>query len=234
MSKTLATVRGPATLALFALLGLGAAPAVADTDAVHACAEGASKGAVEPCRDALDALPGNVEVRRNLAFGLLVAGQEAESLATYEAIAEERPNDAIAQFDYGVTLIALHHYEPGADALARAIQLDPNHLDAQLAAGIIFTQLGRREQAFDATRRAAELGSDLAMYELSEFYRLGYGTKRNDSEAFRWLLAAAGSDHVAAIDKVVEIYLNGGYGITPDAMQAEEWAWRGREVRGGE
>ena len=228
-------LRSASTFSLFFLMAVGGliVPLSADTDAVALCRSEAQAGQLDNCRIALAANPGDISIRRLIAHGLLVVGDEAGSLGEFEALANEFPDDARAQYDYGVTLVALHHYAHGADILVRAVTLDPEFLDAQIAASIILAQVGRQEEAFTALSKAAALGSDTAMYELSESYRIGYGVKMDEAAAFLWLTRAAEAGHVAAMDKLVEIYLEGGYGIEPSDTRAEAWAMRAHRRREG-
>lgn len=210
------------------------ATALADDKMAQRCIIGPPAESIQSCQAALANAPDDLLLRQRLAYGLLAAGAESESLDLYRELSLERPDDAAAQYDYGVTLIALHRYADGATVLARATALDPNNVNAHFASAIVFAELNLPLDAFNATLRAAELGSILAMYDLFLFYRDGYGIEPNQDESFRWLLTAAEHDHVAAMDRVVETYLNGGYGIRPDHKRAEKWAWRARKVRLGE
>lgn len=220
-----------ATALLVALAAAVIGNAAAAASAADRCRDEARLGHVGACQAALVEKPGDVALRRHLALAQLVAGDEDGSLMTWQDIARERPDDAEAQFDYGMILITLRQFEAGAGVLDRTMALDPDHRDAHFAAGLINAQLGRREAAFVAIRRAAELGSELAMFELSEYYRLGYGTAIDRVEAFRWLEAAAETGHVLAMEMLVETYLAGGYDIAPDDSLAEEWARRARDER---
>ncbi len=220
-----------ATLATAVFVALAGPQATARADTAARCAAEAPTGVVDNCRIALEGSPADIELRRLLAQGLLVAGDEAGSLAAYEALAIDHADDPRAQYEYGVTLIALQHYNHGADLMARAIALDPDYLEAQLAGSIIFVQVGRKEEAFAALTRAAALGSELAMFELAETYRLGYGTDRDPDAALHWLIKAAENGHITAMERLAAVYLDGGYGVAPDDALAEKWAVEAQAAR---
>lgn len=84
--------------------------------------------------------------------------------------------------------------------------------------------------------KAAEQGHLLAVNLLAQSYvsgQLGISeTERTSPQALVALKRAADLDFLPAIDALAQAYSKGGYGVTPDAVTAEKYAHRARDLRG--
>jgi Tfp pilus assembly protein PilF len=64
--------------------------------------------------------------------------------------------------EQGKALLEADHCQAALEPLERAVQLEPELLDAQLAVGNAYTRLGRLDDAIDAYRKALEADADFA------------------------------------------------------------------------
>ncbi|MGI9250245.1 MAG: tetratricopeptide repeat protein [Pseudohongiellaceae bacterium] len=85
--------------------------------------------------------------------------------------------------------------------------------------------------AFREFSVAAEVGLDVAQYNLGILYYTGRGVERDVGLSFRWTLAAAEQGHVGAQSNLGSLYLN-GEGVDEDVEQG--LAWLVRAARGGD
>lgn len=78
------------------------------------------------------------------------------------------------------------------------------------------------------THKAAELGSSAAMFDMVRYYTERLGIEDSDAEAFRWTKQVAENGHLLAMREMIEIFLEGRYGQTPNDAKAVDWATRHR------
>ncbi|MFP4252095.1 MAG: PA2778 family cysteine peptidase [Guyparkeria sp.] len=89
-----------------------------------------------------------------------VQGAEA-ALPAWRALAERKPDLALAQFGLGNALAAGEARREAARAFRRAVEADPDFAAAWLNLGLIQRSLGRTEQAREALRQAASISGPL-------------------------------------------------------------------------
>ena len=83
---------------------------------------------VDACKDAMTASPNDETLRRRIALLRLKAGSLAAARQAYQIARSEDPNDAEAQFGYGLTLQTIGQAGGNVDKLAAA-QRDPTVID---------------------------------------------------------------------------------------------------------
>ncbi len=93
---------------------------------------------------------------------------------------------------------------------------------ADYEAGVNAAQNGDFEIALQEFTEAAELGLDLAQYNLAILYFTGQGVEQNYETAFSWTKAAAEQGHVNAQLNLGALYYN-GTGTESDFKQALQW-----------
>ncbi len=224
-----------ASLAIAGLVMIGspiAASAMAGT-AAQRCAGNAENGDVPSCRQAVRDDPGDLASRRNLAHSLALVSDFMAAIQIYRAIAAERPNDPRAHYDLAGLLGAIRLFEDAVAPIEHVLRLQPDNILAHQAAAVIYAQVGRMKDSVAVTLRAAEKGDSTSMYEMSLFYQDGRVVKTDPDKAFHWARQAAEQNHVAAMQFMSEIYLEGLFGQTPNTEKAIEWARRSREISGG-
>jgi TPR repeat protein len=111
------------------------------------------------------------------------------------------------------------------------MQLTPDDVTAYRAAAVVYLQLGRADDAVRVTRKAAEIGDAIAMFDLYGFYRDGVGVSVNQTQAQAWAERAAEKGHLGALDLMVRVYLEGLMGEKIDEEKAKAWAWKFRNAR---
>ncbi len=232
--KRLAAVVAFAVLAPPApVLAAGGEPARAPAEAAALCASNAENGAVAACEEAARENPGDVAVQRNLAKSFIAIGDFDSAADVYQAIAATRPDDARAQADLGGTLAFVRRYVEALAPMEAVIRLRPGDAVAHRSAAVVYLQLGRAADAVRVTRKAAELGDAIAMFDLVGFYRDGTGVAADPRQALAWATRAAEAGHLGALDLMVRVYLEGLLDEPVDEDKAKAWAWKFRSARLG-
>lgn len=85
-------------------------------------------------------------------------------------------------------------------------------------------------RAAECYRRAAERGHPDAQYNLGFMCLLGEGVEANPTEALRWLKLSADQGDECAIRLLADLYRNGQYGVSADAVEAQLWYERYRRT----
>lgn len=219
-----------ASLCAPAVAGAGDAPS-APAEAARLCAGNADNGAVAACQEAARQNPGDVAVQRDLAKSFIAIGDFDSAIDVYRAIAAARPDDARAQADLAGALGFVRRYAEAVEPMEAVMRLRPDDVGNYRVAAVVYAQLGRAADAFRATRKAAELGDAIAMFDLSSFYRDGFGVAADAHQALAWAERAADHGHIGALDLMVRIYLEGLMGEAVDEEKAKAWAWKLRSAR---
>ncbi len=215
-----------------AALAVAVAPALAGP-AAEECAQGISQANVAACEQAIGENPQDLASQRNLALALTNAGRYEESMTLFRKIAAERPGDWKSQYELAGALGYIRRYAESVEPIEAAIRLRPDHIPAYQAATIIYARVGRFADAVAVTRKAAQLGDPVSMFDMYRFYDNGVGIKTDANQAFRWLRLAAGENHVEAMDRMAEVFQRGLLDQTPDPGKAEAWARKADRARVG-
>ena len=77
-------------------------------------------------------------------------------------------------------------------------------------------------QAFPKLKVAAEIGWDIAMFELGFMYYDGYGVPQDYAQSFEWYRKAAEKGHKIAMNNLARLYYL-GHGVNEDDAKAFEW-----------
>jgi TPR repeat protein len=205
----------------------------ADGDARAACLRNASGGAYKICERAVEAAPHDPILRRLYGLSLSHAGGYERAIEQYRRATELAPDDPVAQFEYAWMLAFVRRYADAVAPIERAIALKPDDRRALKIAAIIYAQQRRAGDQLRVVLAAARLGDRIAMFDAYDLHRNGIGTPRNEAVAFEWLRRAAQTGHVGAMDRLIDIYLNGGLGQPQDLKAAARWATRARAARLG-
>jgi TPR repeat protein len=127
-------------------------------------------------------------------------------------------------------------YPEGAERDALLLKAgELGSLEAQRDLGALFATgewTGPRDsvRAAEWYRRAAERGHPDAQYNLGFMCLLGEGVQANPTEGLRWLKLSAGQGDECAIRLLADLYRNGQYGVSADAVQAQLWYERYRRT----
>ena len=105
------------------------------------------------------------------------------------------------------------------------------HPDGEFGLGEMYAKGEGVEQDFDVAvemyMRAAVGGHAQARRVLANAYERGtLGREISQAEALRWLTLAADSGDINAMQRLVSLYRDGGLGVAPDPVRAEEWQGR--------
>lgn len=216
------------------LVWLGASPALAQKDFKAECAERAGDGAYWICEKAVKAAPRDPRVRRHFGLSLARAGVYQSSIEQYRKVTELVPNDPVAHFEYAWMLAFVRRYADSVPPMEKAIALKPDYRRALFIASIIYAQLDRQKDRLRVVLAGARLGDRIAMFDAYEMHLNGLGTEKQPAVAFDWLRRAAMAGHVGAMDRLVNVYLNGTLGQPQNLKAAARWATRARTERFGD
>jgi uncharacterized protein len=214
--------------------GMLAAPALAEEKSLaERCADGAPRGDFRICAAAVEAAPADALLRRLYAQSLARAADYDGSFAQYREITRLTPSDGRAHYEYAWMLAFVRRYAEAVEPIERSMRLQPTHAESYRAATIIYQIIKRPEDVFRVSLAGARLGDPIAMFDTFDCYAEGRGTAKNNVQAFVWLEKAAEAGHVTAMDRLADVFLNGGLGRSPDGKKAEEWATKARVARSG-
>ena len=225
----------PSRLLLAAALmvsGADGALAQGDTeDAASTCIREANDGNIAACKRAMAEHPKDLALKRRYALSLIVSGVPFHAIEVYREVAMRAQDDAEAQFDYAAALGTVNRFPDAVAPIERALALAPDEPRYERLADIIYERTGQHDKLFKVTLREAEQGDRIAMYETGLFYADGIGTKPDAAKALDWLKRAAARNHVSAMDRLAEVYLDGKLGQKIDPDEAESWAAKARAAR---
>jgi len=214
-----------------AALVLAATAARADETAATQCIREANDGNIAACERAVAASPDDSALRRKLALSMIVAGAAERAIEVYRDAARLSPDDAEAHYDLAVALGTLSRFPEAVAPIERALALKPDEPRYERLADIVYGRVGAHDKLFRVTLREAEQGDRIAMYEVALLYAEGTGVAADDARALGWMKRAAERAHVGAMDRLVEVYLEGKLGQRIDPAEAEIWARKAREAR---
>jgi TPR repeat protein len=203
----------------------------AEDDAAAQCVREANDGNIAACERATAEHPQDSALRRKLALSMIVAGAAERAIDVYREAMRLAPDDAEAHYDLAVALGTLNRFPEAVAPIERALALQPDEPRYERLADIVYGRVGAHDKLFRVTLREAEQGDRIAMYEVALLYAEGTGVKADDAQALGWMKRAAERAHVAAMDRLVEVYLEGKLGQRIDPAEAERWARKAREAR---
>lgn len=88
---------------------------------------------------------------------LLQSGEIKEALPFLEALADARPNNALALYNLGIAYSELGQYEDAVMRLKKAVEYDPNYSNAWVGIGLAYIRLNRNSDGQDALNKAVYL-----------------------------------------------------------------------------
>ncbi len=222
-----------ALLSAFAAGTLATSALAQDQSLVQRCATGAPKGDFVACAAAVEASPRDAALRRLYAQSLVKAADYDGAIRQYAEVTRLSPGDGRAFYEYAWMLAFVRRYAEAVEPIEQSMRLQPAHIESIRAATIIYQITKRYGDALRVSLAGARLGDVISMFDLFDCYAEGRGTEKDENQAFLWLLKAAENGHVAAMDRLADVFLNGGLGLSPDTVKAEEWATKARLARLG-
>ncbi len=197
------------------------------------CAAGVPKGDFATCAAAVEASPRDAALRRLYAQSLVKAADYDGAIRQYAEVTRLSPGDGRAFYEYAWMLAFVRRYAEAADPIEQSMRLQPTDIDSIRTATVIYQATKRYDDALRVSLVGARLGDAISMFDLFDYYAEGRGAAKDENQAFLWLVKAAESGHVAAMDRLGDVFLNGGLGRSPDSGKAEEWATKARLARNG-
>jgi arylsulfatase A-like enzyme/Tfp pilus assembly protein PilF len=94
------------------------------------------------------------------------AGRNADAVRTFRQLLDLDPNNALAYQNLGTAQLQAKSLTEAEASLRRAVQLDPTLAGAYTALGVVLATTGRKADAIDAWKRAADLGDSNAAANL--------------------------------------------------------------------
>ena len=188
------------------------------------CFENRGAAALRHCEHLADQRRDDYRVQRRKAFLYVEVNRYREAFAALENIARRWPNDWRAHYDLANAYSFVRAYKRAIPPIERSLKLAPRNREVLMLANTIYGVRNRDRAAFRAALAAARLGDRVGMFVTSYRYEDGIGTKKDIKSAWSWLFRAAEAGHIAAMERVTQIYLEGGLGVAADDRKAEAWA----------
>jgi len=195
------------------------------------CTQDVEKGNIKACQKAVAEAPKNPVLRRHYARTMTFRGLYQSAIDQYRIITQIRPNDPRSWYDYGYSLAFARRYRESVQPLEKAIKLNKSYIAALRILAIAYATEKKPAKVFRTTLDMARIGDRIAQFEVSIFYQDAYGTARDEAKSFQWLVKAAESGHIGAMDRLVRVYQNGALGQAKSDRKAEFWAIQARRAR---
>ena len=101
-----------------------------------------------------------------LGNAYVVAGRIPDGIRTFTRLLALDPGNALAHENLGTAQLQGKDYKAAEASLRRAVQLDSSLAGAYTALGVVLASTGRKTEAIDAWKRAADLGDPNALANL--------------------------------------------------------------------
>lgn len=101
-------------------------------------------------------------LRMNFAYALRSAGRKEEAVEEYKKIIAAEPSNAIALYTAGVVLGELERFDEAAGCLEKALEINPDLVEAHNGLGFISARRGQFDRAIDHFKKALALAPDSA------------------------------------------------------------------------
>jgi superkiller protein 3 len=98
-----------------------------------------------------------------LGNAFVVAGRIADAVRTFTRLLALDPNNALAYQNLGTAQLQGKDFKAAEASLRRAVRLDPSLAGAYTALGVVLASTGRKAEAIEAWKRAADLGDPNAL-----------------------------------------------------------------------
>jgi tetratricopeptide (TPR) repeat protein len=95
-----------------------------------------------------------------------LAGRLVDGVRTFRRLIDLDPKNAVAYENLGATELQAKDFKGAEASLRKAIELDPDLAGAYTALGVTLASMGRKSEAIDAWKRAADLGDANALANL--------------------------------------------------------------------
>jgi arylsulfatase A-like enzyme/Tfp pilus assembly protein PilF len=95
-----------------------------------------------------------------------LAGRLADGVRTFRRLIDLDPKNAVAYENLGATELQAKDFKGAEASLRKAIELDPDLAGAYTALGVTLASTGRKAEAIEAWKRAADLGDPNAIANL--------------------------------------------------------------------
>lgn len=201
---------------------LAGAPQDALRVAIAACVEsGDEKAWRQACKQAIDhdvlahrnRWPSREEFYERVAHVLWDSGYAAKALEVYREAVARFPRNATFQFGLGEALVNRHDAsDEAAAAYQRAVNLNPNFVDAYAGLGDVQVELGRNEEGLVSYRKALGLNATNRRARVGYAYVLSRLEQRDESIAAWRRLIADYTDDVIYPLLLADVLLDAGQG----------------------
>lgn len=150
------------------------------------------------------------------------AGDNKGALEYYQGAAA-LIEDYVFLTDRGRIYKNLKQYDKALADFTRAMELNPNGLDAREYRGHTYMLIGRSREGFNDYIAAAERGDVWAQYTLGYMYQHGRdGVAKNADEAVKWYLRAATLGSAAGQFYLADMYMRAN-GVRQNDAEAVKW-----------
>lgn len=122
---------------------------------------------------------GNREAKRGRALALFFAGDFAASKSLLSELHDQEPENPIILNDLGAVAAAEHEEEAALQYFERALQINPEFVEARFNQAAVLQKLKRFEEAQAAWKRYAEMQDKLEWREVAEERKSEFANSQN-------------------------------------------------------
>ncbi len=118
----------------------------------------------------LQADPGNLDAKTNLAMTYITSASPMQGIAMLQEVLKTNPRHEGALFSMGMLSIQSRQYEKAIERLTDLVAINPEHLQAQLLLAIAWMENGDREKARTQFEKVKQMDDDPAVHATVDSY----------------------------------------------------------------
>jgi tetratricopeptide (TPR) repeat protein len=166
--------------------------------------------AIAPMTEAVALQPNNARIQADLGGLYVELGRPADALEYLVRAIEINPGIALAHWRLGAALQALGELEAATHALEQAVQIRPALADAHIRLGLLYKEQGRRRDALESYRKAAESSVEPAQKEFLKAQACMLEGRESEAESLLRSALVLEPDHPTAYGLLGQILAAAG------------------------
>src|SRR5205807_905539 len=134
--------------------------------------QGQFRESADQWRTVLKLLPGDAQVRHELATSLYLSRDPKSTLSELQQFLQAEPNSANLNFMVGDSLLQNEQVEQAVPYLEKAVKLDPALRQAHASLGLCYARMGAAQKAIPQLKATLDLDNDGSLhYQLARAYQ---------------------------------------------------------------
>ncbi len=119
---------------------------------------------------ALDADPGNLDVKTKMAMTYLSSKSPMQGIVMLREVLVADPNNELALFNLGMLSIQSGQYDKAVERLEALIKINPNHTQGHLLLGVALMNTGDKTEAIAEFEKVKQMDKDPAVQATVDSY----------------------------------------------------------------